>query len=80
MIARRIKVTGCLNCPYHKEHSYGDDDKGLVEFSYFCEHPSFGHSPRVGKEYVHNLYDGAEGENVRYMPNWCPLEVVQEEW
>lgn len=79
MIARRIKVTGCLNCPYHKEKvNIVSSDGGLDEVSHLCEHPGFEFSPSIDNQYIDNLHKGLEGYMVQYMPDWCPLEVMQD--
>lgn len=70
---RKIKVVGCMNCPYLVK-KYLPDNK----YVYKCKHHSFcrsliiptGTVENLGDEY---LYDGM----IKYspFPEWCPLEV-----
>lgn len=67
---RKIKVSGCLNCPYRI---------GRHDVNPMCEHPSFGVksiTPTIPIKYCEGLMNGVEHTMCpeEYMPNWCPLE------
>lgn len=67
---RKIKVSGCLNCPYR----IGRHDSNPM-----CQHPSFninGITPTIPTRYCEDLLNGVEHTMCReeYMPSWCPLE------
>ena len=67
---RKIKVSGCLNCPYRNKEANG---------VHKCSHPTFhinGYTPTIKPKYIEDLRDGVEYTMCReeYMPNWCPLE------
>lgn len=70
---RKIKVVGCMNCPYLVK-KYLPDNK----YVYKCKHHSFHRSLIIPTGTVENLgdeylYDGM----IKYspFPEWCPLEV-----
>ena len=66
---RKIKVSGCLNCPYRIGGRNGNQ----------CNHPSFGINgitPTIPIKYIEELLNGVEHTMCQeeYMPSWCPLE------
>ncbi len=70
---RKIKVVGCMNCPYLVK-KYLPDNK----YVYKCKHHSFHRTPIIPTGTVENLggehlYDGM----IKFypFPEWCPLEV-----
>ena len=74
---RKIKVTGCLNCPYHTatEKVINEETKelGRVEF---CMHPSFECAIPIDKECIDRLKSGLpQRMTYSYFPEWCPLEM-----
>ena len=75
IVTRKIKVVGCLNCPYRKEIRNLIDNVPQVINE--CRHPSFNHKPKLNNEYIENLKEGKEHSMVRnsYTPDWCPLEI-----
>ena len=67
---KKIKVSGCLNCPYmEKTSNYGKES--IIE----CKHHSFincgGDFPVIKEEIIKNFSDGNPGDKY---PDWCPLE------
>ena len=67
---RKIKVSGCLNCPHRMQDEHG---------THLCDHPTFGVngvSPTIPSKYIDDLRGGVEYVmcHAEYMPNWCPLE------
>lgn len=76
-VTRKIKVVGCLNCPYHTggEKVINEETKelGRVEF---CKHPSFECAIPIDKECIDRLKSGLP-QRMTYscFPNWCPLEM-----
>lgn len=65
---RKIKVSGCLSCPYREMEPNG---------KHKCCHPMFrGYTPTINPRYIEDLRDGKEYTMCReeYMPSWCPLE------
>ena len=74
---RKIKVVGCLNCPYHTgvEKVINEETKelGRVEV---CVHPSFECVIPMDNEHIEDMKSGKKQTMaVSYFPNWCPLEV-----
>lgn len=71
--ARKIKVVGCLNCPYLFKQNLPDN-----KYIYKCHHPSFQlGSPQIPFKVVEDL--GAEMDEPTMFPTssfteWCPLE------
>lgn len=39
---RKIKVSGCLNCPYSMEQTHPTIDNKETVLNNICHHPSFG--------------------------------------
>lgn len=71
---RKIKVSGCLNCPY-----WMADNPENPETNHYCNHPSFGRAlklPIIPNRVFDDIVSGKEYTMCReeYMPNWCPLE------
>lgn len=67
---RKIKVSGCLNCPFRMQDADG---------AHLCDHPSFGVNgvtPSIPPKYIDDLRSGVEYVmcQAEYMPSWCPLE------
>lgn len=76
---RKIKVSGCLNCPYCMEQTHLTIDNKEVVLKKICQHPSFGAhkvAPQIPLQYITDLDSGIEHKKSfeEYMPNWCPLE------
>lgn len=76
---RKIKVSGCLNCPYCMEQTHLTIDNKEVVLKNICQHPSFGAhkvTPQIPLQYITDLDSGIEHKMCfeEYMPNWCPLE------
>lgn len=75
--ARKIKVTGCLNCPYHtateKVINEETKEKGRVEF---CMHPSFECAMPMNNEHIEKMKSGKIPiRGTQFFPEWCPLEM-----
>lgn len=75
--SRKIKVTGCLNCPYYErtEKVINEEtiERGRVEY---CMHPSFKCAMPMDNEHIEDMKSGKKQTMaVSYFPNWCPLEV-----
>lgn len=65
---RKIRVVGCLNCPYFRDRytmSLGGEPEVLEEVKARCGHPSFKRDIKL-KESLLDL------PNI--IPVWCPLE------
>lgn len=76
ILARKIKVTGCLNCSYYKEITNCSVPLDEIQFSAKFTHPSFNEQPPISEEYIQNILDYAMKEMcAQYFPDWCPLEV-----
>lgn len=76
---RKIKVSGCLNCPYCMEQTHPTIDNKETVLNKICHHPSFGAqraTPTIPLQYIIDLAGGIEYSmcSKEYMPNWCPLE------
>lgn len=76
---RKIKVSGCLNCPYCMEQTHLTIDNKETVLNNICHHPSFGAqraTPTIPLQYITDLAGGIEYSmsSKEYMPNWCPLE------
>ncbi len=74
---RKIKVTGCLNCPYHaateKVTNEETKEKSRVEF---CIHPSFECAMPMDNEHIEDMKSGKKPRiGTQYFPDWCPLEM-----
>ena len=71
---RKIKVVGCLNCPYLFKQELPDN-----KYIYKCHHPSFQlGSPQIPFKFVEDL--GAEMDEptmfpTSSFPEWCLLEI-----
>lgn len=71
---RKIKVSGCLNCPYCQPYKHTE-----TETKYYCNHHSFGKAmklPIIPDRVFEDIVSGVEYTMCReeYVPNWCPLE------
>lgn len=76
VLTRKIKVVGCLNCPYYAEFTDASLPLEEQEDIRQCTHPSFKRSPMINGEYVTDLQDSRERRmSVRFMPDWCPLDI-----
>ena len=65
---RKIRVVGCLNCPYFRDRyamNLGGKPEVLEEVKARCGHPSFKRYAPLEEEFVGNHL---------YIPVWCPLE------
>lgn len=76
---RKIKVSGCLNCPYCMEQTHLTIDNKETVLNKICHHPSFvaqRATPTIPLQYITDLAGGIEYSMCpkEYMPNWCPLE------
>lgn len=76
---RKIKVSGCLNCPFRLQQTHPTIDNGEVTLKYICQHPSFlsqKATPQIPLKYIVDLEGGVEYVmcQTEYMPSWCPLE------
>lgn len=74
---RKIKVVGCLNCPYHiaTEKVINDETKELGRVD-CCSHPSFECAIPIEKECIDRLSSGLPQRMAySYFPEWCPLEM-----
>lgn len=74
---RKIKVVGCLNCPYHtateKVLNEETKERGRVEF---CMHPSFECTIPMDKKHIEDMKSGKKPiMGAQYFPEWCPLEM-----
>lgn len=76
---RKIKVSGCLNCPYCIKQNDTTIDGKSITVAYICNHQSFqvlNGAPKIPLHFIQDLENGVEfkmcGED--YMPTWCPLE------
>lgn len=75
--ARKIKVVGCLNCPYHTatEQVINDETKELGRVN-CCSHPSFECAIPIDEECIDRLKSGLpQRMTYSYFPDWCPLEI-----
>jgi hypothetical protein len=73
VLTRKIKVVGCLNCPYLFKQELTD-----MKYAWKCHHPSFQGSPMIPFKNVEGL--GSNMDSPMEFPNssfpdWCPLEV-----
>ena len=71
---RKIKVSGCLNCPYCQSYHPTEE-----EIKHCCKHPSFRSSsklPDIPNRVFDDIVSGVEHTMYQeeYMPSWCPLE------
>lgn len=67
-IPRKIRVVGCLNCPYFRDRhtvSFGVKPEVLEEVKARCGHPSFKRDAPLREEFL---------SGPSYIPDWCPLE------
>lgn len=76
-VTKKIKVVGCLNCPYHTatEKVINDETKevGLADV---CSHPSFGCIIPIDEDCINRLRNGfPQRMTSSYFPDWCPLET-----
>lgn len=63
VVTKKIRVVGCLNCPYFRPMGYFEEHKINAQ----CAHPSFrGAQVDISNEDI---------RDPQYMPDWCPLEV-----
>ena len=73
VVTRKIKVVGCLNCPYVFRQSLSDK-----AYAYKCLHPSFNQgSPIIPINTVESVgenIDKVVGWGDSTFPSWCPLE------
>lgn len=74
---RKIKVVGCLNCPYHarteKVINEKTKEKGMVEY---CMHHSFECAMPMDNEHIEDMKSGKKPMiGTQYFPDWCPLEM-----
>ena len=74
---RKIKVSGCLNCPYLIKFESSALIGNTKTYTYSCAHPSFkfGKNSQIEYKYIENMEDGKEECYTQYCPNWCPLEI-----
>lgn len=73
ILSRKIKVVGCLNCPYLLKQQISDN-----KHLYSCTHPSFIDSPIVPTNIVENIGKESEHEGmIKFdtFPGWCPLDT-----
>ena len=74
ILTRKIKVVGCLNCPYLYKQKLTEG-----KYVYKCHHPSFQVGvPQIPFGQVEDL--GIEMDEPTMMPyssfpDWCPLDV-----
>lgn len=67
-VPRKIRVVGCLNCPYFRDRHtmrLGGELEVIEEVKARCGHPSFKGNAPLEEEFVGNHL---------YIPDWCPLE------
>lgn len=62
---RKIRVVGCLNCPYFRDRHTMNFGEIVEEVKARCGHPSFKGNAPLEEEFVGNHL---------YIPDWCPLE------
>ena len=71
---KKIRVSGCLNCPY-MERSKHYIDENETEDWYSCQHPSFisrgSDFPEIHTDTINNIICGNGDKST---PLWCPLE------
>lgn len=74
---RKIKVVGCLNCPYHAMRMRViNQETNEVERTDICKHPSFETALPIDGECIEDMKSGKrQVMRTSYFPDWCPLEI-----
>ena len=74
---KKIRVTGCCNCPYAYKYSIGEES---ISEDIYCGHPSFHafdgkqyKSPPI-TQYSGGIHDVEKLNPAPLYPDWCPLE------
>lgn len=76
-VTKKIKVVGCLNCPYHAlRMRVINQETGETERANICKHPSFECAIPIDNEHIEDMQSGKKQiMGTRYFPDWCPLET-----
>ena len=75
-ISKKIKVVGCLNCPYHSSIEKVINKEGELGMVEYCCHPSFECAIPMDNEYIEDMKSGKKLTMCqRFFPDWCPLET-----
>ena len=73
---RKIKVVGCLNCPYCGMRMRVINQTKEVECINICLHPSFETALPIDSECIEDMKSGKrQVMRTSYFPEWCPLEI-----